>query len=851
MAQRHRHVQTWLLMAIAWLGAAGAPGAELALPGFGAVQFRQHGQQEFRLLLDRGAPVTPEQLSGQTLVVRRPVEEVYLPQSNRLLAAHWEQVGVAQVLPTSAGRALMARVIWEDRANPIRSSDRVELCRIPADAAKPVLLSLQLRTLRGAMKAEDAAVVPGDHVCIEATVFCPTADLPRCAWTTDAGEFVYAGGRSAGKSLRGPALVRWRPPAQLGQGEGRIEKATIRLEVSAGLMSNPTTTTLTIRLVEPKGAYAKTQQISPRTPPFRDASQVAAGPLGSFYMVDATGQRLLHWTAAEPRSVPLGGSGAVALAAFGGAAWIVRDGSLARWAPGTNEVAAAGRLPGFSRIADIGFTAAGDLCVLDSTAIPRLALLARDAEGAWREAKLEPGFAGPGLARFCVDPLSNDFYIFDSQDKLIRRWRALAGHTYRLFGDPIHLGKAVGQFGALVAVVPRLHFDADGGPPIALVFQKGAITEKWTPEGTPPHWVPAIASPAAALSAARFAARHAAMLPDGDVLLAGHAGAAGQAGAVVAQVSASGALRRMLPLPALPPRFVAVAPDGGRFVLFRQAGGRQATERLARLGPEGWMAQDIGVPRGCKSIAAVRADRSSSDHVLVVGQTSSGRRQSVFRVDASKPLMPLELSRFGMPGAQRIPEHEAVDVASSAQHLVILDRDGKVLVFANGKPPRYVGQFDTKLRRPKAIAVMSAVTRRSAPGSERRSYVCVLPSDGQAAGIRLWEFKTPPGQVVATALGSFPADAPLSSPVTIATGFPDRQERLFVLDRGGAQVRAFDVPEIASALRQRQPLKAAAPALLDGLPFRGGRLDMAVGPGGVVHIVDGQTEAIHSFARRP
>jgi hypothetical protein len=268
------------------------------------------------------------------------------------------------------------------------------------------------------------------------------------------------------------------------------------------------------------------------------------------------------------------------------------------------------------------------------------------------------------------------------------------------------------------------------------------------------------------------------------------------------------------------------------------------------------MVEDLPAIKSITSVVHVRPDRSSSDHVLVVGMSRG--QEAVTRLCASDPAISLDLTSAGIPGAKRIPDHRAVDVASSPEHLLILDREGKVLVFANQRPPQYLGDFDTGLRRPAAIAVFSKVARRAEPDSKRRTYVCVLPSGRPGACVHLWELKTEGGgEPVGAKIGTFPDPerfAPatqLSSPVTMDTGFPDAQGTLFVLDRGGAQVRAFDIPEIAFKLGQGLVPEISATPLIDNLPSKGEGIDMAVGPGQVVHIVDEKTEAIHTYARRP
>jgi len=249
-------------------------------------------------------------------------------------------------------------------------------------------------------------------------------------------------------------------------------------------------------------------------------------------------------------------------------------------------------------------------------------------------------------------------------------------------------------------------------------------------------------------------------------------------------------------------------------------------------------------------ITRLRPDRSSSDYVFLVGDRRG--RQSAFRLNVADPSRDLELSFAGVTG---VPEHRAADVASSAEHILVLDRGGKVFILTNLKPVTYLGQLDTELRSPLAIALVPAVGQE-APGGGPQTYVCVLPSGKGAKCIHVWRFRiAADGKPVIVKVGTFPdperypADVQLSSPVTMDTAFPDRPERLYVLDRGGSQVRVFDVADIVAKLTQRLQPDISGKPLLDGLPFEGEGLDMAIGPGEVIHIADDRSEAIHTYAR--
>jgi len=831
-------------------------------PGIATVEKRD--QRQLRLRLDRDTDTHPAQLQGKTLLIRRLVKKVYLPQSWRTLAEEWQENGAAQVLPTRrTGGALLARLVWEDEKSPVKAGDRAEFCRIPPEVGKPSIFSLRCFSRRRPPGAEPAAA-PGQEVWLKAEILCPTEVQPRCEWTADVGEFMHAGGRPAGKTLQGPALVRWRPTVTRERVGGQTNNATIRLRVSAGSKGQTVERSLAVRIEEPRGPYAKVQWTPTRLaglkgsgpgPLFSDASLIAAGPLGSFYLVDAPKRRLLHWSQGPPRYVALESSPITGLDSFGSAAYLVQGKSLLCCKVGADKPEKIAGLPEIKRFVGLQLNAAGDVYVLDSGAPPSLHVLAKAGGESWRAAPLEPAIDSPWLTAFCVDPLSNDAYIFDSRDRMVRQWRALYASKYRLLGQPISVGKAVEQRGAPVALLPRLECDRSCDLPIRLVFKTGAVTGKWRWEGKPPRWEPTVARAPRQLGAIQFAARAAASLPDGDVLLGGQASIAGESVPVVAQLSARGKFRRMLPLPQMPPRFVAVAPGGLRYVLLVQPRWGRDHLRLVLLGPDGWMVEDLGALEAYDSISRVRPDRSSPTHVLLVGERRG--RESAFRLDASDPTLGLELSSAGIP-EQKIPEHRAVDVASSPEDIVVLDRNGLVLVFANRKPIRYLGGFDTELHRPKAIAVFSGAARRRAPGAGRRAYVCVLPSGRSATSIHLWETRTMAGgNTTAVKIGMFPDPerfppaVQLSSPVTMESGFPDRQEMLYVLDRGGAQLRAFDVPEIASKISQRLVPEISATPLIDKLPFKDDGLDMAIGPGQVAHIADQKTEAIHTYARRP
>ena len=854
-----------LLLAASLLGASattwageGELGRPAGLePGFGAVQSRE--QRELRLHLDPDTDVLPAQLQGQTLVLRRLTQRIYPPQSWRPLAEEWLANGTAEVLATKlTGGAPVAVLLWEDEKNPVKAGDRAELCRVPADAGKPTVLSLQCVPARRP-KGAAAVVAPAEEVWLVADLFCPTGEPATCEWTADAGEFVHAGGASAGKTLQGPPLVRWRAPVGVGRTPAP-EKATVRLSVLARWHPPAVEQSLAIRIEEAKTPYVEEQQVAARVPGlaggklgplFSDASQIAPGALGSFYLADGPNRRLLHWSQKGARYVAMEKPAVAAFGAAGDAVWLLQGTTLFRWKLDSEKLEKVAGLPDIRNFAGLRVNAAGDVYALDSSP-PRVFRLAGGET--WREAPLGSKVDVPGLSTFCLDPVSNDLYLLDTRDRMMRPWRALSGISYHVRNVAAPVGKALDEFGPPVEVVPRPDRDRALDLPIQLVFKSGAITEKWACGGAPPKWEPVVVRAPRALADMRFAAQRAVALSDGDLLIGGQATVDGETAPILAQLSPRGELRRMLPLPEMPPRCVAAAPDGLRYVLHVRARWGGGSQRLVRLGSDGWVARDLGPIESVQSIARVRADRSSSDHVFLVGER--GSRESVFRVSAEDPKLCLELSYAGIPGAP-IPKHRAVDVASSPKHVVVLDRDGKVLLFANEKPVRYLGEFDTGLRRPAAIALVSASEKAGESGADPASYFCVLPSGREGASLHVWRFRIEGGtKPIVAKVGLFPDPARqpaalLSSPVTMDTGFPDRPDRLYVLDRSGAQVRAFDVPEIAAKIAQGLLPELAAAPLLDKLPFEGGRLDLAIGPGQVIHIADERGEAVHTFARRP
>jgi len=258
--------------------------------------------------------------------------------------------------------------------------------------------------------------------------------------------------------------------------------------------------------------------------------------------------------------------------------------------------------------------------------------------------------------------------------------------------------------------------------------------------------------------------------------------------------------------------------------------------------------RDLGELPTIEEASRVRPDAAAPSRCFVIGRRK--KRQSAFRLDANDPSRILELS-YAQILKGSVPEHEAIDVASSPEHIAVLDSGGRVLVFANASPVAYLGEFSTGMRRPKAIAVFSDVAS-TAPGGGSQSFACVLPSGREGRSVHLWRFNAQPGsKLVAVKVGVFPdpQTAPpaglLSSPVCLASGFPDKPSLLYVLDRGGKQVRVFDVAALAGGRGD------AGPVVLSDLPLSGDALDMSVGPGQVIYLSDAEGNAVHVFRRAP
>jgi len=833
-------------------------GAVRLTPGFGIVVARDGRQLHIRF--DPEARNVPVQLHGQSLICRRMVKTVYAPQSRAPLAEEWQANGAAVVLPALDRSGLyVATLLWEDAERPVKVDDRVELGRLAPEAAKPVILALRVVSQRAPAQPAAApatgpgpAAAPGETLWVIPDIFCPTGEAPKGEWSTDAGEFVAAGGASLGRSLQGAGPVRWRAPVA-GTGAApdaappAAAKATIRLKVSAPCRPLATEEAVTVRIEEPTGAYRRVQLVPIRIQPpgarrlgpvFAEASLLAAGPLGGVFILDAPGHRLVHWGHGGPSVVELGDAPVTALEALADGVCFAQGDALMAWSPVSDKPQQVAKLPPLKRLVGLRTGAAGDLYALDSGEAPAVHVLQTGQAGPWQRAPLGLTGDSPWLARFALDPLSNDAFVFDARDRVVRQWRAWRGTDYAPVEVAIPVGAATDRYGAPIELLPRPDGDHTTDLPLRLVFKSGALTERWNYEapraaGASATWEPVVGKAPRELGDMRFTAARAAALPDGDLALAGQATVGDAAGPAVAQVSPKGEFRRMLPLPEMPPRFIAAAPDGQRYALLV---GR--TQRLVVLDPDGWVARDLGAIEAIRPITRVRADRAAPELVYVVGE--KGKRVSAFRLNVANPSAHLELSAAGLPGV-RIPDHEALDIATSPEFLAVLDRRGKVLLFANEKPPRFITLLDSELSRPAAIALVAS-THDAAGG--RQPYLCVLPSGREAAaGVHVWQVRTAGGgKPTVTKVGVAPAA--LSAPVTLDSAFPDRPWMLYVLDRGGTQVRALDLP----ALLEKGATPSAAPAI-DKVPVADGAADMAVGPGQIVHIADTEGEAIHSYAR--
>jgi len=815
MARPGRSLRLIVLAAALCLRAGLAASLE---PGIAMVESRDRQQLRFRL--DRDSKVYPAQLQGLIVVVRRQVQKVYAPQAWRPFAEEWQENGTAVVLPIhKTGGDFIGRLVTEDIKHPVKPGDRVE-------------------------------VAPAQVVWLEADVVSFMSRPTPCTWTCDAGVFLLPGGIPAGKDLTGPSAVQWQAPAE------PTQQVTVGLRVSAGPRAKPSEQQLAIRVAAPTGDYAEAGRIRTRVPSggrgalgplFAEAGRIAAGPPGIFCLVDGPGKRLLRWVDGVPHYSPLSGQ-VVALASSGATAFVATKSSALPIDLPSGKASAAVALPGAKRFVGLATNAVGDLFVLDSGAPPGLHILAAGTT-AWQAAPLEPRVDSPWLRSFAVDPTSNDVFVADTRDRMVRHWRAQGGGRYRLLPVAIAIGKAIDKHGEPIAILPRTDRDTLRDLPVQLVFKSGAVTDKWTSKGEPPRWEPEMAPLARALFALRFEASQAARLPGGDLLVSGRSTASGAKGPALVQVSPRGEFRRMLPLPDAPPRLVAVAPDARRYVVLGPRG-RRDPERLIVVDQDGWLAHDFGPLQGYHKVLGLRPDRGSSGHVLIVGERT--RRQSVFRVDAAEPDRTLELSSAGLPGG-RIPDHEAIDVASTPDRIVVLDSKGKVIVFTNTRPIRVAGHFDTGLREPKAIALLGKVGKGGA-----KSYVCVLEASKRAPAVHVWELRlADAGKLLYDRIGAFPdperggAGARLASPRTLDSAFPDSRGTLFVLDAGGKRLRVFDAAAIAERLQNKLPAQVPAKAAIEKLAVKGEGLDLSVGPGQSVHIADPKGECIQIHRRRP
>jgi hypothetical protein len=837
-----------LLLGSGLASAAGWPGGALDLePGIATVDRRE--QQRIWLRIDPGAKTYPAQLEGQTLAIRRQTRKVSLPQSWRTLAEHWEQNAAVEVLSTrESGGALVARILWENERMPVKAGDRAERARLPAEARLPVILDVTVHN-PGAPPAEGAAS-PGQLVWFEANIVSPTRRVVLCEWTADKGRFVHAGGADAGTTLKGPASVRWVAPAD---SSGKPLQATITLKAASPDTSEAAQHEFTVTVRPARGAYERTQWLPLAAGAgggsvLSEATLVAGGPLDSVYIADAPGGKVHRWGHGSRGFFAAPGGPPRALGVSGAVAYLVDSGAVWKKPSGPDAPSQIGGLA-LTRPVGITFSATGDPCVFDSGAPPRLHIVEGEAP---RSASIGPAVDASWLVGYCLTPCGNDVCLLNNRDQTVEVWRTLDGSTYRAHGLPVPLSPYLQTHGKAVALLPRCEANRARELPFRVVFASGAITTSWAPEGE--TWKASVEKAPSLLRAQRFAATTGAALPSCDVLLAGTATVEDQSVPRVAQLSPAGELRRMLPLPTGVPVSVTAGPSGMRYLLVADSASRSAKSRVVAAGPEGWMADDLGSIDRCQPLRHVRADRRSTQHILLIGE-SRGRARA-FRFDLEDPTKLLALGPGGILG-QKIPNHEAIDVASSAQHIAVLDEDGLVLVFANDSRIRLLTTFDSDLSDAAGIAVLSNITPRTASSAQGRTYVCVLPSGRKATSVHVWEITTAGGKATAKDIGRFPdperfpADVLLSSPVAMDSGHADDPGSLYVLDRSGAQLRVFALADIAARLASRGvPDIPKAPAL-SGLTARKDGLDLAAGPGGAVHVADRDGAAVHSYERQP
>jgi len=831
--------------------AAGWPGGASDLEaGIATVDRRE--QRRVWLRLDPNLDIYQAQLEGQTLIIRRETRKVSVPQSWRPLAQHWEQNAAARVLSLQESRgALVAEILWENERMRVEAGDRAAPAPIPPEAQRPIILGVVGHGPSG--PTPTPIVSPGQLLWIDADILSPTRRFVECQWTADNGHFVYAGGHDAGTSIKGPSAVRWVAPIDAA---GKPVRVPIVLKATSPDSANVAEHTITVIVRPAKGAYAFSQTLPLHTrdskgrlqPLLSQATFVAGGALDTLTVLDSPRQQLLTWHAGLRRAMPIGAIAPIALGVSGSTPYLVTADALLEAPPDAKAPVRAAAVTA-RRLVGIGFNAAGDACLFDSGAPPQLHVVG--ADGA-HSTPVGPGVDSPWLTRYGLDPRTSDVYLLNGRDHAVEVWRTLDGKSYRSHGVPIRLAPYLNPHGEAIGVFPRSDANYARELPLRVAFATGAVTQSWVREGD--AWQASVGRASAELRREKFAAATACALPSRDIVLAGTATQNGQTVPRIAQVSPKGELRRTLPLPASPLLSIAALPDGSRYLLVADADTSKPKNAVLRIGPEGWVASGATAAIRAQPITRVRADRRSSQYLLLLGFTRGTPR--AFRLDLKDPTKCLELGPAGLIG-QKVPSHTAIDVASSPQHLAVLTDDGDVILCSNASMPRYLTNFDSDLSEPQAVALFSGITPASAPSSGARSYVCVLETRRRSPCVAVWEIVTAGAKTVAKPIGRFPdperfpPDVQLSSPLGMQASQPDAPTTLYVLDRSGAQVRAFDVAEIAHRLASSGVPRIEKAPVLDGLPARKAGVDLAVGPSGILHIADRDAGAVHSYERQP
>lgn len=843
-------------------------------PGFATVAHRTGAQ--VALQVDTDKKVLPADLDGRCLVIRYLARTINFPQSGSVYAKEWKENGRAELLPIGrAGGQMGASLVWEDREQPVKPGDRVELVEILPNMEKPWIEAIHCLS-RNRPLGNRPVVAPGQEVWLRADVLSPSGAKVRYRWATDVGQFRFAGGGSAGRQLDGPCLVRWAPGVSPAKDGATEMEATVRLAVAverAGQIDEKCAaeTTLTIRVQPPQAPFVRVGRIPSllaRTRKkglgalFGSCRMLAPGGSGTFCLVDEVEGRIVRWGQGGPETLPYPLETPVqGLNAFQGTPWLVQGAALRQPLIDNGTFDDRAVSLAFQRLVDLQFNRVGDLIALDSSK-PDLVIVPRD-EGAPETIPLTPRIDSPWLTAFCVDPLSDDVYVLDTQRRdsiMIRQWRrtSRSAKHYRNVEAPISVMGDAGDLGPPVALLARPNCDRSRDLPVQVVYASGAVSGTWQRDQGREAWKPNVVRAGEGLSTDAkikgFRAQAARRLPDSDILLGGQATWGNEPMLVVAQLSARGEFRRMLPASRMPPRSMAVAPDGSNYVLYHKTEGvifKRTTQRLVQLGPDGWIARVLELPDESRSIRRLRPDRSSADHLLLVRDKAG----PVVRYRIGDPGRSMELTATGLSDPS-IPGYKAQDVHSSPHHIVVLDTEGRLLLFASKGDLRFAMDkpFPTGLRRPMAVSIHSNIKRRQALDGEGHTYVCVLAS--KEPMIHVWELTAPdspaPGLRKVGAFpdqSQYPIDVQLKSPVAMDTGFPGRREMLYVVDVARDHVRAFDVAAISPLLQTRQVPEISGTPVVEKLSIAGGPTEVAVGPGQLLHVVDEKGQVIHTYAR--